>query len=179
MRDSARLNDAVEQFNAAVADKNAGVLAAEALYQAADVYLVLNKVNEAISCLSQASRNYPDSSYAPRSQLRLGGLYNQLGMKAEAKVSYSDVIDRFPNSAESDYAWLYIGLVLIDQGNYLDSIGYFEHAALSTNQDVATAALYNQALAYRLAGRKGDYDRIMAELLSRFPSVKQKNEGEK
>jgi hypothetical protein len=89
------------------------------------------------------------------------------------------VIDRFPNSAESDYAWLYIGLVQIDQGNYLDSIGYFEHAALSTNQDVAAAALYNQALAFRLAGRKSDYDRIMADLLSRFPSVKQKYEGEK
>lgn len=179
LRDSARLNDAVEQFNAAGVDRNAGVLAAEALYQAADVYMLLNKVNEAISCLSQASRNYPDSPYAPRSQLRLGGLYNQLGMKAEAKVSYSDVIDRFPNSTESDFAWLYIGLVLIDQGNYLDSIGYFEHAALSANQDVAAAALYNQALAYRLAGRKGDYDRIMAELVSRFPSVKQKYESEK
>ena len=179
LRDSARLDEAIEQFNAAVEDKNAGVLAAEALYQAADVYMRLNMVNEAISSLSQASRSYSDSPYAPRSQLRLGGLYNQLGMKTEARVSYSDVIDRFPDSAESDYAWLYIGLVLIDQGNYLESIGYFEHAALSTNQDVAAAALYNQALAYRLAGRTGDYDRIMVELTSRFPSVKQKYDGEK
>jgi TolA-binding protein len=179
LRDSARLGEAVEQFNAAVVDKNAGMLAAEALYQAADVYMQLNKQNEAISCLSQASRNYTGSPYAPRAQLRLGGIYNQLGMKAEAKVSYTDLIDRFPNSAESDYAWLYIGLVLIDQGNYMESIGYFEHAALSSNQDVAAAALYNQALAYRLAGKAGDYERIMTELSSRFPSLMNKYEGGK
>lgn len=171
LRDLSRPEEALEMFNS-VAHIQGNPYTPEALYQAAELCISLNRINEALLDLVSASRAYPESPYAPRAQLRIGSLYHQLSMKLEARTSYMEVIDRFPKSAEADRAWLNVGQILIEEGRYLDSLGYLEHAITSTDNEIASLAMFKKTVALHLAGREQEAEKASEELDRRFPGAR-------
>jgi len=89
----------------------------DAKYEAARVYMLLGRYDEAFAMYQGIQLNHGDSPLAPSAKVQMGLIrYNQQRDQEALKI-YTDVVDAFPGSEEAKEAQLGIKKIYVDQGN--------------------------------------------------------------
>jgi|GEM_PF-1654641 len=85
-------------------DKLDSKKAIEATYIRGESYYKLKQYKKAIVDFSKFPERYQKSPYHPKALLRIAESFDALGMKDDAKAFYSELVDRFPKTAEGKLA---------------------------------------------------------------------------
>jgi tetratricopeptide (TPR) repeat protein len=89
----------------------------DAKYEAARVYMLLDRNEEAFAMYSGILVNHSDSPLAPSARVQMGLIkYNQRKDDEALKI-YTEVIEKYPGSEEAKEAQLGIKKIYVDQGN--------------------------------------------------------------
>ena len=69
-----------------------------------DCYFKKVQYNKAIVDFSHFPEKYQKSSYHPKALLRIAESFEAMGRKDDAKAFYSDLLEKFPRTAEGKLA---------------------------------------------------------------------------
>jgi TolA-binding protein len=97
-------DEAIVFLSQALAKSDTGKEAEEAIYLRGDCYFQKKQYNKAIVDFSQFPEKYPKSSYHPKALLRIAESFEATDRKDDAKAFYSDLLDKFPRTAEGKLA---------------------------------------------------------------------------
>ncbi len=94
------LEEAIHFLSEALAARETGKEAEEATFLRGESQFKKQQYNKAIIDFSRFSEKYPKSPYHPKALLKVAESFEALGKKEEAKAFYSDLLERFPKTAE-------------------------------------------------------------------------------
>ena len=94
------LDEAVHFFTQALSVSESGKEAEEATFFRAEAQFKKQQYNKAIVDYSRFPEKFPKSSYHPKALLKIAESFDALGKKEEAKAFYSELVDKFPKTAE-------------------------------------------------------------------------------
>jgi TolA-binding protein len=77
---------------------------AEAIYIRAESYFKQKQYKRAIVDFSKFPERFQKSPYHPKALLRIAESFAAMGMKEDSKVFYSEIVDKFPKTAEGKLA---------------------------------------------------------------------------
>ena len=97
-------DEAISFFSQAIAKSDIGKEAEEATYLRGDCYFKKSQYNKAIVDFSHFPEKYQKSSFHPKALLRIAESFEAMGRKDDAKAFYSDLVDKFPKTAEGKLA---------------------------------------------------------------------------
>lgn len=95
--------EAIEQLSIYLQFQNAKH-AEEAYFLRGESYLKTSNAKKAILDFAMFPEKYQKSAMYPKAVLRIAESYEQLGNKEDAKPFYSELVERFPKSAEAKTA---------------------------------------------------------------------------
>lgn len=93
-------DEAVHFFTQALSVSESGKEAEEATFLRAEAQFKKKQYNKAILDYSRLAEKFPKSAYHPKAILKIAESFEALGNKDEAKGFYSELIDKFPKTAE-------------------------------------------------------------------------------
>jgi hypothetical protein len=94
------LDEAVHFLTQALSVSETGKEAEEATFLRAEAQFKKQQFNKAIIEYSRIAEKFPKSSYHPKAVLKIAESFEALGKKEEAKGFYSELVDKFPKTAE-------------------------------------------------------------------------------
>jgi hypothetical protein len=94
------LDEAVHFFTQVLSASESGKEAEEATFFRAEAQFKKQQYNKAIVDYSRFPEKFPKSSYHPKALLKIAESFDALGKKEEAKAFYSELVDKFPKTAE-------------------------------------------------------------------------------
>jgi TolA-binding protein len=97
---SGNLDEAVHFLTESLAASETGREAEEALYLRGETQFKKQQYNKAIVDFSRITEKFPKSTYHSKSLLRIAESFEALGRKEEARAFYSELLEKFPKTAE-------------------------------------------------------------------------------
>jgi TolA-binding protein len=97
-------DEAVAFFTNTLLAQETGKIAEEATYLRGEAYFKKLQYNKAIVDYSKFPERFQKSSYHPKALLRIAEGFEAMGRKEDAKAFYSDLIEKFPKTAEGRIA---------------------------------------------------------------------------
>jgi TolA-binding protein len=97
-------DEAITFFGQALAKSDTGKEAEEATYDRGECYFKKLQYNKAIVDFSHFPEKYQKSSFHPKALLGIAESFEAMGRKDDAKAFYSDLVDKFPKTAEGKLA---------------------------------------------------------------------------
>jgi len=94
------LDEAVHFLSQALSVSESGKEAEEAVFLRAEAQFKKKQYNKAIVDYSRLAEKFPKSAYHPKAILKIAESFEALGNKDEARGFYSELIDKFPKTAE-------------------------------------------------------------------------------
>ena len=98
------LDEAIAHFTTVLASQEAGKDLEEATYLRGEAYFKKVQYNKAIVDFSHFPEKYPKSNFHPKALLRIAECFELMGRKEDAKAFYSDLLEKFPKTAEGKLA---------------------------------------------------------------------------
>ena len=142
----------------------------EVLLAAAQVALRLNRPEEAADHMRRLLQQLPGSPLAGQAKLLLGDAYVAADEADAARELYKQVAQLQPNSPLGAQAFVRLGRLALDKGDYAEAI-----SELETRLETATTIQGNDevylllAEAYRAAGKLQEAANTLRELIGFFP----------
>lgn len=102
--DSGKYDDAIAYFSQQLQVKDTGKDAEEATYLRGEAFFKKQQFNKAIVDFSHFPEKYQKSSFHPKALLRIAESFERMGRKDDARAFYSDLMDKFPRTAEGKVA---------------------------------------------------------------------------
>ncbi|MCW3101414.1 MAG: hypothetical protein JWL77_7032, partial [Chthonomonadaceae bacterium] len=99
-----KYDDAVQFFGQVLEKSDTGKEAEEATYLRGETYFKKQQFNKAIVDFSHFPEKFQKSSFHPKALLRIAESFEMMGRKEDAKAFYSDLLDKFPKTAEGKLA---------------------------------------------------------------------------
>jgi TolA-binding protein len=94
------LDEAVHFLTQALSVSESGKEAEEATFLRAEAQFKKQQYNKAIVDYSRFPEKFQKSSYHPKALLKIAESFDALGKKEESKAFYSELVDKFPKTAE-------------------------------------------------------------------------------
>ena len=94
------LDEAVHFFTQVLSASESGKETEEATFLRAEAQFKKQQYNKAIVDYSRFSEKFPKSTYHPKALLKIAESFDALGKKEEAKAFYSELVEKFPKTAE-------------------------------------------------------------------------------
>ena len=101
---NAKYDDAILFMGQVLEKQDSGKDAEEAVYTRGESYFKKQQYNKAIVDFSRFSEKFQKSSYHPKALLRIAECFEAMGRKDDAKAFYSDLLEKFPKTAEGKLA---------------------------------------------------------------------------
>ena len=101
---SDKYDDAVLFMSQVLEKSDTGKEAEEATYIRGESYFKKQQFNKAIVDFSHFPEKFQKSPYHPKALLRIAESFEMMGRKEDAKAFYSDLLDKFPKTAEGKLA---------------------------------------------------------------------------
>jgi len=125
----------------------------EDLYDYATLCYAQKDYQLALKPYSDYTRLYPQGPHAAEAWFRLGECHLKVGQNDEAKQAYANVVTKFPKSESAASASYRLGSFAYNGRDFGRAAQYFETCEkLTTDAAVKLAAIYNKALANKMAG---------------------------
>lgn len=99
-----RFDEAIAHFTTVLASQEAGKDLEEATYLRGEAYFKKVQYNKAIVDFSHFPEKYPKSNLHPKALLRIAECFELMGRKEDAKAFYSELLEKFPKTAEGKLA---------------------------------------------------------------------------
>ena len=97
-------DDAVLFMSQVLEKSDTGKQAEEATYIRGESYFKKQQFNKAIVDFSHFPEKFQKSTYHPKALLRIAEAFEMMGRKEDSKAFYSDLLDKFPKTAEGKLA---------------------------------------------------------------------------
>jgi TolA-binding protein len=97
-------DEAIPFLSQSIAKSDASKEAEEATYLRGECYFKKAEYNKAIVDFSHFPEKYQKSSYHPKALLGIAESFEAMGRKDDARAFYSDLVDKFPKTAEGKLA---------------------------------------------------------------------------
>ncbi len=101
---SDQYDDAILFMSQVLEKSDTGKDAEEATYIRGESYFKKQQFNKAIVDYSHFPEKFQKSAYHPKALLRIAEAFEMMGRKDDAKAFYSDLMDKFPKTAEGKLA---------------------------------------------------------------------------
>lgn len=145
--------------------------AADAKYEIANSYLILDNNNRALDFFNRIIKDHPNSSYVKNAQLKSGLVYYNNNDNQKALEIFKGVVSKYPGTPESQEALvtiknIYVGMDRVDEFfNYTKNIGFAN--VTQAQQDSLT---YSAAENRYLNGDCENAVRSFGSYIERFPN---------
>ena len=96
--------EAIMYFTQVLSASESGKEAEEATYLRGESYFKKQQYNKAIVDYSRFPEKYQKSSFHPKALLRIAECFEAMGRRDDAKAFYSDLMEKFPKTAEGKIA---------------------------------------------------------------------------
>jgi hypothetical protein len=96
--------EAIMYFTQVLSASESGKEAEEATYLRGESYYKKQQYNKAIVDYSRFPEKYQKSSFHPKALLRIAECFEAMGRRDDAKAFYSDLMEKFPKTAEGKIA---------------------------------------------------------------------------
>ena len=97
-------DEAIAFFSQVLDTEEKGRAAEEATYLRGESYFKKLQYNRAILDYSKFPERFQKSSYHPKALLRIAECFDSIGRKEDAKSFYSELLEKFPKTAEGRIA---------------------------------------------------------------------------
>ncbi|MGB0929889.1 MAG: tetratricopeptide repeat protein, partial [Chitinophagales bacterium] len=164
-------NQKVEQLTSMTDNFPDSYYVDDALFQIAETQLLNNNAQGAIAAHKKLLTEQPDSEYVPKSLLKLGLIYYNIGDYNNSLKHYEEVLKNFPKSDEGQSAVFGLKDVFIAKG---DAAGYIKFLKRFDGININPSA--QDTLTFRIAENfytKGDCNKAVKEFtkyLKEYPN---------
>jgi len=150
------------------------VYAADALFERARAYTIIDSTQLAIDDFRTLAKNYPNSSYAVKSILQTGLLYYADGQNYLAVDNFKDVIEKYPGTSEADEALFALKNVYVDMNKVDDYFDYANSLGTAGNIDMSErdSLTYASAEKVYMSGNWREAGGLFDSYLDKFPEGK-------
>ena len=117
----------------------------ELLYKNALELFEASRYAEALEVFSQVIITYPEGIYTPEAYFWSGELFLAQEFYEDAKLSYAEVFEQFPNHPRAADSLYKLGEIQRVESNFIDALNYFERV-VSLFPDSGAAQLSKKSL---------------------------------
>ena len=115
------------------------------LYKDALELFEASRYAEALKIFSQVIITYPEGTYTPEAYFWSGELFLAQEFYEDAKISYTEVFEQFPNHPRAADSLYKLGEIQRVESNFIDALNYFERV-VSLFPDSGAAQLSKKSL---------------------------------
>lgn len=148
--------------------------AADALFERARAYTIIDSTQLAIDDYRALAKKYPNSSYVVKSMLQTGLLYYADGQNYLAIDNFKNVIEKYPGTSEADEALFALKNVYVDMNKVDDYFDYAKSRGNLGNIDLAERDSLTYAAAEKvyMSGNWKEAGGLFDSYLDKFPAGK-------
>ena len=148
--------------------------AADALFERARAYTIIDSTQLAINDFHTLAKNYPNSSYVVKSLLQTGLLYYADGQNYLAIDNFKSVIEKYPGTSEADEALFALKNVYVDMNKVDDYFDYAKSRGNLTDVDMSErdSLTYASAEKVYMTGNWREAGGLFDSYLDKFPEGK-------
>ncbi|MBO4601921.1 MAG: tetratricopeptide repeat protein [Salinivirgaceae bacterium] len=148
--------------------------AADALFERARAYTIIDSTQLAINDFHTLAKNYPNSSYVVKSLLQTGLLYYADGQNYLAIDNFKSVIEKYPGTSEADEALFALKNVYVDMNKVDDYYDYAKSRGNLSDIDISErdSLTYASAEKVYMTGNWREAGGLFDSYLDKFPEGK-------